>query len=141
MENNELVKSTVNDLQISNNLTQKIYTTIKDVKLLFNLDSKVDYKLNDCKGETIKVVDYLIKIIEKDVTDEEGNITKDVKRITLIIDDQGKSYVTASKYFNIQFIKLIQFIGDEEIKKGLIIKIIDTPVKNSNNKALAFELV
>ena len=141
MENNELVVSSVNDLTLSNEVKQKIFTTIKDVKLLFNLENKVDYKLNDCKGETIRVVDYLIKLIEKDVIGEDGNITKENKRITLLIDDKGKSYVTASKYFNIQFIKMIQFLGEEELKDGIIIKIIDTSIKNSKNKALSFELV
>ena len=141
MENNELVVSSVNDLTLSNSSKQKIFTTIKDVKLLFNLENKVDYKLNDCKGETIKVVDYLVKLIEKDVENEDGTITKENKRITLLIDDKGKSYVTASKYFNIQFIKMIQFLGESEIKDGIIIKIVDTAVKNSKNKALSFELV
>ena len=141
MENNELVVSSVSDLTLSNSAKQKIFTTIKDVKLLFNLENKVDYKLNDCKGETIKVVDYLVKLIEKDVQNEDGTITKENKRITLLIDDKGKSYVTASKYFNIQFIKMIQFLGEDEIKDGIIIKIVDTDVKNSKNKALSFELV
>ena len=66
MENN-LVVSSVGDLINSNAVNQKVYTTIKDVKLLFNLENKVDFKLNDCKGETIKVVDYLIKVIEKNI--------------------------------------------------------------------------
>ena len=138
---NSLVVNNVGELGFSNS-TIKSYTTIKDIKLLLNLDNKVDYKLNDCKGETIKVVDYLIKVIEKDVKDEEGNVTKETKRITLLIDDKGKSYVTASKVFNIQFIKTVSFIGDKELQdNGLIIKIIDVPVKNSKNKALSFELV
>lgn len=141
MENN-LVVSNVGDLMNSNTTNQKVFTTIKDVKLIFNLDNNVDFKLNDCKGETIKVVDYLIKVIEKDVTDENGNVTKETKRITLLIDDKGKSYVTASKYFNIQFIKAVSFMGESDIKEnGLLIKIVDTPVKNSKNKALSFELV
>ena len=141
MENN-LVVSNIGDLMNSNSVNQKVFTTIKDVKVLFNLENKVDYKLNDCKGETIKVVDYLVKLIEKEVTNEDGTVTKENKRITLLIDDKGKSYVTASKFFNIQFIKAVAFLGENELKEnGLIIKIVDTKVKNSNNKALSFELV
>lgn len=141
MENN-LVVSSVGDLINSNAVNQKVYTTIKDVKLLFNLENKVDFKLNDCKGETIKVVDYLIKVIEKNIEKEDGTIEKETKRITLLIDDKGKSYVTASKFFNIQFIKAVSFMGDSVIKEnGLLIKIVDTQVKDSKNKALSFELV
>ena len=139
---NSLVVSNVGELINSNSVNQKVYTTIKDMKLIFNLESNVDYKLNDCKGETIKVVDYLVKLIEKDVTPDDGVTTKETKRITILIDDKGKSYVTASKYFNIQFIKAVSIMGDDELKNnGLIIKIIDTTVKNSKNKALSFELV
>lgn len=141
MESNELVVSNVNDLTLSNSSKSKIFTTIKDVKLLFNLENKVDYKLNDCKGESIKVVDYLVKLIEKDVQNDDGTVTKENKRITLLIDDKGKSYVTASKVFNIQFIKMIQFLGEDELKDGVIIKIVETSIKNSKNKALSFELV
>ena len=141
MENN-LVVSSVGELINSNAVNQKVYTTIKDVKLLFNLENKVDFKLNDCKGETIKVVDYLIKVIEKNNEKEDGTIEKETKRITLLIDDKGKSYVTASKFFNIQFIKAVSFMGDSIIKEnGLLIKIVDTQVKDSKNKALSFELV
>lgn len=141
MENN-LVVSSVGDLINSNAVNQKVYTTIKDVKLLFNLENKVDFKLNDCKGETIKVVDYLIKVIEKNIEKEDGTIEKETKRITLLIDDKGKSYVTASKFFNIQFIKAVSFMGDSVIKEnGLLIRIVDTQVKDSKNKALSFELV
>ena len=139
---NSLVVSNVGELINSNSVNQKVYTTIKDMKLIFNLESNVDYKLNDCKGETIKVVDYLVKLIEKDITPTDGVSAKETKRITILIDDKGKSYVTASKYFNIQFIKAVSIMGDDELKNnGLIIKIIDTTVKNSKNKALSFELV
>ena len=139
---NSLVVNNVGELISSNSVNQKVHTTIKDLKLLFNLESSVDYKLNDCKGETIKVVDYLVKLIEKDIENEDGTVTKENKRITILIDDKGKSYVTASKYFNIQFIKAVAFLGEDELKNnGLIIKIVDTTVKNSKNKALSFELV
>ena len=51
-------------------------------------------------------------------------------------------YVTASKTFGFKFIKYIEMFGLEEItKNGLEIKIIETSVKNSNNKALSFALV
>ena len=148
-EKNELMISNINELGFAGTSKQKVFTTITDGKVIFNLESTVDYKLNDCKGETIKVKDFLIKVIEKkmenpEVDEATGEIIKDkeYKRITILIDEDGKSYVTASNFFTIQFIKAVQFISPDVIKEeGLVIKIKDVPVKNSNNKALGFELV
>lgn len=127
--------------------TQQVFTSIKDQKKIFNLDNNCDFKLNDCKGETLRVKDVLVKIIETPldepkVNDETGEIIdSEYKKITILIDDQGKSYVTASKMFTNQIIRYIQMFGLESITKdGLEIKIIERPVKNSSNKALGFEL-
>lgn len=126
---------------------QQVFTSIKDPKKIFNLDSNCDFKLNDCKGETLRVKDVLVKIIETPldepkVNDETGEIIdSEYKKITILIDDQGKSYVTASKMFTNQILRYIQMFGLESITKdGLEIKIIERPVKNSSNKALGFEL-
>lgn len=150
MENkNELMVSNINELGFASSTNQKIFSNITDGKTLFNLDSNVDYKLNDCIGETIKVKNYVIKLFEKElkepiVDEATGEVIQDkeYKRVTIIIDDKGKSYVTASKMFNIQFLKAISYFGEESIKEdGLVIKIKNVPVRNSNNKALGFELV
>ena len=126
---------------------QQVFTSIKDPKKIFNLDNNCDFKLNDCKGETLRVKDVLVKIIETPldepkVNDETGDIIdSEYKKITILIDDQGKSYVTASKMFTNQILRYIQMFGLESITKdGLEIKIIERPVKNSSNKALGFEL-
>lgn len=144
---NEIMVTNVNELGFGASANQKILTSVKDMKVLFNLDSSVDYKLNDCIGETIKVTDYVVKVFEKEmkepiVDEETGEIIKDkeYKRVTILIDDKGKSYVTASKMFNIQFLKLISVMG-EIGEDGVIIKIKNVAVKNSSNKALGFELV
>lgn len=121
----------------SNKSTQKILTSIKDPKIIFNLDNSCDFKLNECKGQMIRVVDVLIKIIETKIDEENSEF----KKITILIDDQGKSYLTASKMFCNQLMKYITMFGIDSINKGLEIKIIERPVKNSSNKALGFELV
>ena len=149
MKKNEIMVNDINELGFGGSSNQKILNTVEDGKTLFNLDSSVDYKLNDCVGETINVVDYVIKVFEKDlkepiVDEATGEIIQDkeYKRVTILIDDKGKSYVTASKMFNIQFLKAIAFFGNEKIKKeGLVITIKNVSVKNSSNKALGFELV
>ena len=125
---------------------QQVFTSIKDAKKIFNLENSCDFKLNDCKGELIRVKDVLVKIIEKPLEEEQvledGTIIDtEYKKITILIDDKGKSYVTASKMFTNQLLRYIQMFGLESItKNGLEIKITERAVKNSSNKALGFEL-
>lgn len=145
MENSLVVKS-FNDLEkTESKTTMQIYTTIdpSDVKTLYNLDNiSCDYKLNDCKGESLRVVNALIKSFDY-YTDEDGNeldVPKN-KKVTILIDDQGKTYVTASKIFAIQLLRFIARFGNEVITNGLDIKIIEKDIKNSKNKGLGFELI
>lgn len=147
-ENNELIVSDFGEMQSQSKTKRKIYTTIEDNKQIFNLENSCDYKINDCKGEKIRVVDVLIKINEKPleepvINDETGEIIKDkdVSMVTILIDDNSKSYVTGSKIFTMQMINYIRMFGLDTIKEGLEIKIIEKAVKNSANKALGFELV
>lgn len=135
-EKQELIVNQNYEIQ-SERSTQKLYTSIKDPKLIFNLDNSCDYKLNDCKGEMIRVKDVLIKVIETRL--ETGEV--EYKKITILIDDKDKSYVTASKMFTNELLRYIEMFGIDSIKNGLDIKIIERSVKNSSNKALGFELV
>lgn len=140
----------MNNLTLGGNAKVDTFTTLQDKKQIFNLDSKVDYKINDYVGQDIEVHGVLIKNITKKlktpITDDEtGEIIKDTeyKRICILIDQDGKSYVTGSSTFTIAFIKYLQMFGLEEIEseQGLLIKIVNKEVKGSNNKALGFELI
>lgn len=141
-----------NDISVLSNKKSEVekeyFTTIDDQKKLFNLESNVDFKINDCIGETLRVTDVLIKKFVKNLKDPEideqtGEILKDkeIKLVTILIDDQDKSYVTASKTFGYNMKKYIEMFGLNNIHEGIEIKIIEIPVKNSVNKALSFELV
>ena len=150
MENEKsLMINDVNNLTISGNAKVDTYTNLQDKKQIFNLDSKVDFKINDCIGDTICVRGVLIKNISKKMvtpeTNEAGVIIKDTeyKRVCILIDNEGKSYVTGSNLFTIQMIKYLQLFGLSEIESenGLLIKIVNKEIKNSSNKALGFELV
>lgn len=147
-ENNSLIVSDFGEMQNQTNTKRKIYTTIEDPKVIFNLENSCDYKINDCKGEKIRVIDVLIKINEKPlkepiIDEETGEVIKDkeVSMVTILLDDNKKSYVTGSKIFTMQMINYIRMFGLETIKEGLEIAIIEKSVKNSPNKALGFELV
>ncbi|MBR3116428.1 MAG: hypothetical protein IKL65_05590 [Bacilli bacterium] len=113
---------------------QSIYTSIKDEKVIFNLlNTECDFKLNECENKEIKVKNVLIKVIETPSENDEVVF----KKITILIDDKDKSYVTASKMFANQLMDYLQ----NDIDKEFTIKIIKRSVKNSPNKALGFELV
>lgn len=122
----------------------QIFTNITDKKKMFNLDSHVDFLLNDCEGELIRVKEILVKRYEKPmkepVIDEEtGEILKD-KEITMaciLIDDQGKSYATGSKVFTIQMMRYLEMFGIND--EGFEIKIVKN--KQEKGKSLGFELV
>lgn len=122
-----------------------IFTNITDKKKIFNLDNHVDFLLNDCEGEMIRVKEVLIKRYEKPlkepVVDEEtGEIIKD-KEITMaciLIDDNNKSYATGSKVFTIQMMRYLEMFGIDN--EGFEIKIVKTK-QDSGNKTLGFELV
>ena len=150
MNENALKINDMNNLTLGGNAKVDTFTTLQDKKQIFNLDSKVDYKINDYVGQEIEVHGVLIKNITKKlknpiVDDETGEIIRDTeyKRIFILIDQDWKSYVTASSTFTIAFIKYLQMFGLEEIEseQGLLIKIVNKEVKGSNNKALGFELI
>ena len=150
---NENVKETglmIKDFNEMENVSSRsktnVFTTITDNKSIFNLENTCDYKLNDCKGEVIRVKDVLIKVIETpktEVNEETGEVvdTTDYKKVCILIDDEGKSYVTGSKMFTNQMIRYINMFGIQDIEEGLEIRIVERAVKNSANKALGFELV
>lgn len=146
MEENSLIVSDFNKLEKSESSTKmSIYTTINptDVKTLYNLDnSSCDYKLVDCKGQSMRIVNVLIKNFDK-FKDENGEEleTPENKKITILIDDQGKTYVTASKIFAIQMLRFLNRFGNDVVKNGLDIKIIEKEIPNSKNKGLGFELI
>ena len=132
--NNDVVIKGFGELNNVRKSKQSIYTSIKDEKVIFNLlNTECDFKLNECENKEIKVKNVLIKVIETPSDNDEVVF----KKITILIDDNDKSYVTASKMFANQLMDYLQ----NDIDKEFTIKIIKRSVKNSPNKALGFELV
>lgn len=149
-EKAEMVVSNFGSLANASKTRRKTYTTIEltDVKTLYNLDNKdCDFKINDCIGQAIRVKDVVIKEFERDleepIVDENGEIVQDKERkmVCILIDEQGQTYVTASKIFTLQMKRFIEQFGVQVIKNGLDIKIVNKKVANSNNKSLGFELI
>ena len=143
-----LVIKNFNEMEhVASRSKTSMFTTITDPKVLFNLQNECDYKINDCKGETIRVKNVLIKVIETplaepEVNEETGEVRdKEYKKVCILIDDNKKSYVTGSKMFTNQMMNYINMFGVKSIEDGLEIKIVEKSVKGSNNKSLGFELV
>ena len=149
VETTSMVVANVGELSGKRSSDVKIFTTLdleKDKKKIFNLESNCDFKLNDCKGQSLRVVDVMIKSIQTKLAEakvnEDGEVQEyEFKKICILIDDQGKSYVTASKLFTLQMARYLEMFGIDSVKEGLEIKIIEKPIKNSNNKSLGFELL
>lgn len=149
MENEEkgLIQS-FNALRKDSQTKKEMFTNITDEKTIFNLENNVDYRLNDCKGERIKVKAIMFKKfttpLDEPVVDVNGEVVKEneTKMVTILIDDQGKSYVTASKTFGFDMQKYVLTFGTEKMEsEGVDIEICEKQVKNSPNKALSFQLV
>ena len=147
----QLVVQNVNEITRARKSDVKIFTTMDlegNQKKIYNIEnSNADFRLNDCKGQSIRVMDVYIKNIttkldEPEVNDE-GEVVKEFeyKKICLLVDDQGKTYVTASKVFTNQMLRYIEMFGVDTFKNGVEIKICDKAVKGSSNKALGFELI
>lgn len=146
-----IVVSNVNELRSANASKVKVFTSldVTDTKAIFNLENKeADYKINDCVDQCIRMVDVYIKTFEKkleepEIDEETGEVIKDTeyKKVCVIIDDQGKSYVTASKTFTLEMMNYLALFGIDRIHEGVEIKFIKKAVRNSANKALGFELL
>lgn len=144
-----------NELLKINQMTEKgtkidIETTLTDELDIFNASEDCDYKLNDCKGQEIVVTNCLIKRIEKDLPEEKIEIDeetgqiikdKDIQLLTILIDENNETYVTASKIFGFKFLRMVQTIGVEKLNEGVKIKITERDVKDSPNKALSFKVI
>lgn len=151
MKNEELALSNVQDfgsLQTQTDTIANIFTNIKDEKQIFNLNSNVDFLLNDCVGESIRVKDVLIKrylkpMDEPVVDDVTGEIIKDKEMTmsTVLVDTEGKSYATGSKVFGIQIMQYLQMFAGKNGFEPFEITIVKRAIKGSSNKALRFELV
>lgn len=149
-ESNEMVVSGFNGLQKQSKTDKKYYTTIdiNDVKKLYNLDNgEMNHLLNDCEGMSIRVVDVLIKefthpLDEPKVDERTGEVyDTETNKVCILIDDNGETYVTASKMFTNQMKRFIAQFGVQVIKEGLEIKIVKIKMSDSNNKYLGFELI
>ena len=157
MENEENTNLAVVDTEVqglsnfrrNGNVDVGTYTNISDSKELFNLQAHVDFILNDCVGEKIRVKKALIRTFDKalkePIVDEEtGEVIRSTERSVscVLVAEDGKSYATGSKTFTYNLMNYLgDFGGAKELEeKGIEIEIIKVPTP-SGNKALSFKLL
>ena len=158
MENEENKELAVVDNEVkglsnfrrNGNVDVGTFTNITDSKELFNLQSHVDFILNDCVGEKIRVKKALIRTFDKKLKDpifdeETGEVIKDTERSVscVLVDEAGKSYATGSKTFTYNLMNYLGDFGGSKLLdsgEGIEIEIIKVPTP-SGNKALSFKLI
>lgn len=151
---NELIQVEENVKDLSSfrkngNVNVGTFTNVEDKKELFNFQSYVDFILNDCVGEKIRIKKVLVRTFDKPmkepiVDEETGEVLKEIERSVscVLIDDSGKSYATGSKTFTYNLMNyLSDFDGASELETtGINIEIIKVPTP-TGNKALSFKLI
>lgn len=131
----EIVKQTVNQTYCS--FTPK---SMKERKELFNALENCDVKLNDIVGQKVKVKNLFIQ--EYPRTDKVTGEPISNGHRTIIFDETGKTYVTASNYFFVSISKLINAIGTPDTwEEPIEIEIVKRAVGSSSNQCLSFKLV
>lgn len=152
MENELIaVEENVKDLSSfrkSGSVNVGTFTNVEDKKELFNLQSHVDFILNECVGEKLRIKKVLVRTFDKPmkeplVDEETGEVLKETERSVscVLIDDTGKSYATGSKTFTYNLMNyLSDFDGAKELEEGINIEIIKVPTP-TGNKALSFKLI
>lgn len=145
MESNEIATQNRDDqniltMSLTNN--EKVFTNLKpenkrEKQQMFNMISRCDGRLNDIENQILNVVGYYIQqIVRKDK--ETGEPRNGIR--TIIVTNEGESYVTMSSYFGLQFMRLVKTFGGD-IKDGIKIKIIKVSKAGSEGQILQFEIV
>lgn len=138
MENNDN-----KTLTIANN-SNRTYCSVKaetmaDKKKLYNALESCDVIINDIVGQKIKIKDIYIQEFPR-VNKETGEPMSNGHRV-ILFDDAGKTYVTASNYFFVSLVKVLNTFGDPNTwDKPLEIEVTKRPTKGGNN-CLSLKLV
>ena len=113
--------------------------TMDDKKKLYNALESCDVIINDIVGQKIKVKDVYIQEFPR-VNKESGEPMSNGHRV-ILFDEAGKTYVTASNYFFVSLMRVLNAFGDPNTwSEPLEIEITKRPTKGGNN-CLSLKLV
>lgn len=130
-----------------NTIERECYTTVdlntEEARVdLFNATESADVLLNDIVGQQIVIKDiYIEKNPIKEVDDETGEVTfNGVKYRTILFDDKGQTYATASYGVYNSIRKMLDLLGVSLISKGIKVEVIKVPTQDGKQK-LSLKLV
>lgn len=142
MENNIIKHEEVNSVIATSGAST--YSSIKpktqeERKKLFNVLENCDVLLNDVVGQEVEVKDVIINEYPRKDKDTGEPLSNGHR--TILIDTEGKSYVTTSNYFFVLLAKLLNTFGTPDTwEESMKIKISKKPTQNGK-QALTFDLV
>lgn len=127
----------VSDATVFNEAETFQFTTLdlsvmENKKALYNALQQCDVKINDIKGQTIEVRDLYIEkknVPERDektdevITDENGEVVTKKHFRTILIDTEGKTYVTAAYGVYNSLKQIIGIFGDPTPENPLTLKV------------------
>lgn len=142
MENNQVVKSENSPAIVADTVNKSYCSfkpkTLEEKKHLFNALENCDVKLNDIVGQSIKVKNLYIQ--EYSRTDKNTGEPISNGHRTILFDEAGKTYVTASNYFFVSIAKLLDAIGTPDTwEEPLEIEIVKRAV-GDGKQCLSFKL-
>lgn len=144
MENNSIVPTNQNQEMSLIQGNNRTYCSVKaetneEKKKLYNALESCDILINDIVGQKIKVKDVYIQEFPRTNKDTGEPMTNGHR--VILFDEAGKTYVTASNYFFISLIKVLNAFGDPQTWDApLEIEITKRPTKGGNN-CLSLKLV
>ena len=107
--------------------------TVEEKKKLYNAIQNCDVRITDIVGQTITVKDIYVREYEKKDLDENGNPR--IGHTTILFDEVGKTYVTASNYFFNAITQILVSVGN--LDTPIKIKIIKKPTKTGTESLSA----
>ena len=124
----------------------KTFTTLdmskeENVDLILATQDECDFYIKDCVGKVINT--YGVFITEREVenvNEETGEVIKYNKHVTILFDENGKSYVTGSNAFYMSLDLIMKVKGYPTEENPLRLEVVEKDAKEKGHKYLKVRL-
>ena len=120
----------------------KTFTTLdmskeENVDLILATQDECDYYIKDFVGKTIKTTGVFITEREvESVKEETGEVVKYNKHVTILFDENGKSYVTGSNAFYMSLDLIMRVKGYPTEENPINFEIVEKDAREKGHKYL-----
>lgn len=124
----------------------KTFTTLdmtkeENIDLILATQDECDYYIKDFVGKVIKTTGIFITEREvENVNEETGEVVKYNKHVTILFDENGKSYVTGSNAFYMSLDLIMRVKGYPTEDKPMNLEIVEKDAKEKGHKYLKVRL-